>query len=331
MLMKTGENFRQSLPAKKVKDFIHHIQLLVQNKSKQGIAQLSHKAKNRFHNDRLSLKKKTTSLVGKFSSGYNQMTATEIVGYFESKMGKAFNEGIPSVYDKAMDATYHATHIGGGKLHRLLDESHTLWGAWDKCKDALPNDSFHNEFFGYLSALGHDLSSTVGLPVADFTKEGYESLASWLEQFGVNRSWTTDMLHVNAMELIGMAIQSLSVILNWNSKDIRQFSDIVMASGLSSMVAANPLGVVISIVGMARSYTLAKNSGDNSALINGVFHGAMKSTLFMTTSAVIGGPAWIGFISAFVIYMISHDKIESIEVSELSKNLNYRPRIKALV
>ena len=38
-------------------------------------------------------------------------------------------EGAPTIYDKAMDAQYIATHVGGS-FHRLFDGGHTLFGAF---------------------------------------------------------------------------------------------------------------------------------------------------------------------------------------------------------
>ncbi len=49
-----------------------------------------------------------------------------------SWLGGILNKGVPSVYDKSVDAVYNATHIGGGHLHRVFDGSHTLLGM---CKD----------------------------------------------------------------------------------------------------------------------------------------------------------------------------------------------------
>ena len=41
-----------------------------------------------------------------------------------------------SDYDKALDAVYNQTHIGGG-FHRLFDGSHDAMNAWEKVHDAL--------------------------------------------------------------------------------------------------------------------------------------------------------------------------------------------------
>ncbi len=63
-------------------------------------------------------------------------------GLLASDLSDAFNDltqavvdGSATIYDKAMDAEYLETHIGGG-LHRLFDGGHTISGAWDAARDA---------------------------------------------------------------------------------------------------------------------------------------------------------------------------------------------------
>lgn len=266
------------------------------------------------------MKKSKSHGKGAIDSGsrfINYVVATDAVRQLEQFLGHTFNEGIPSIYDKAMDAVYNATHIGGGNLHRLFDGSHTIWAAWEKCKNALPDDTFAQEVAGYFKALGHDLSSSVGLPIADMTRDGYEQLVSWMENFGVTTSWAQDLLHINVPELLGSTIGSLAIIFKWNSKDITKFSDLVAGLGLSSIAAANPLGVVITLVGLARSYQLATRGNAKIEAVNGFVRGGLKSSVFITTSAVIGGPVWIGLVSAIVIYFITHKHIEKINIQEM--------------
>jgi hypothetical protein len=226
------------------------------------------------------------------SRAINYVVATDAVRNLEQFLGHTFNEGIPSIYDKAMDAVYNASHIGGGNLHRLFDGSHTIWGAWERCKDALPNDTLTQEIAGYFKALGHDLSSSVGLPIADMTQDGYDKLLYWVENYGVSNSWAQDILHINVPELLGSTIGSLALIFKWNSEDITKFSDLVAGLGLSSIAAANPLGVVITLVGLARSYQLATRGNAKIEAVNGFLRGGLKSSVFITTSAVIGGPEY---------------------------------------
>ena len=64
-------------------------------------------------------------------------------------------EGPATIYDKAMDAEYLATHIGGGS-HRLFDGGHTLWGALRATRDASTEDTLSQEAFGYMQGLFRD-------------------------------------------------------------------------------------------------------------------------------------------------------------------------------
>lgn len=116
----------------------------------------------------------------------NAILASDFSHNMESWLGAQFNEGLPSIYDAAVDAVYNATHIGGGHLHRLFDGSHTLWGMWDKVGEASPDDSFLQEITGYATALGKDLSSSVGIPLFDLSKSSYDQVADALNgTFGI--------------------------------------------------------------------------------------------------------------------------------------------------
>ena len=57
--------------------------------------------------------------------------------------------GRSTIYDKAMDVTYNATHIGGGD-DRLFDGGHSLAGAFQAARDASPDDGIFEEAAGLL-------------------------------------------------------------------------------------------------------------------------------------------------------------------------------------
>ena len=84
-------------------------------------------------------------------------------------------ESSATIYDKALDKEYLETHIGGGD-HRLFDGGHDIFSAWDKVRDALPDDSLQQEIVGYVSALWKDVTTIKGLP---FTTVSNENFASW--------------------------------------------------------------------------------------------------------------------------------------------------------
>ena len=53
-------------------------------------------------------------------------------------------DGGRPIYDKAMDAGYLATNIGGGN-HRLFDGGHTIAGAFKAVRGASTEDSIIQE------------------------------------------------------------------------------------------------------------------------------------------------------------------------------------------
>ena len=81
-------------------------------------------------------------------------------------------KGSPTIYDKAMDAEFIATHIGGAQ-HRLFDGGHTIFGAFRAGHSASPDDSIIQEAMGTLQGLLRDVSTPGGLPLANWDQETY--------------------------------------------------------------------------------------------------------------------------------------------------------------
>ena len=79
-------------------------------------------------------------------------------------------KGSATIYDRAMDAEYLATHIGGGN-HRLFDGGHTLAGAYEAVRAASPDDGLIEEGFGFVQGMFRDLTTTKGLPLANWERE----------------------------------------------------------------------------------------------------------------------------------------------------------------
>jgi hypothetical protein len=79
------------------------------------------------------------------------------------KWTESLTKGAATVYDKAMDAEYLLTHIGGGE-HRLFDGGHTIMGSWQAARDALKDDTKAQEIIGWAEAYVKDLTITMGMP-----------------------------------------------------------------------------------------------------------------------------------------------------------------------
>jgi len=248
----------------------------------------------------------------------NAILASDFSRNMESWLGHMFNEGMPSIYDKAVDAVYNATYIGGGHLHRLFDGSHSLWGMWDKVRDASPDDTFLQEVVGYSTALGKDLSSSVGIPLFDWSKSSYDQVASALSgTFHIPRSWFSDLLHVNATELIGTSIGTIAVALNWNKKQVKEFSSLAGSLGISSIVSANPALAVVTLATLAKSFADAKQKGDYSEFVNGLAKGGIGTGAFLATASAIGGPVWVGLLAGTCVGAVVHKTMDTVQISQI--------------
>ena len=266
---------------------------------------------------------KSTALTSKKTIDYtavlvNALLASDFSQNMESWL-KKFNEGVPSIYDKAMDAQYAALHEGGGNLHRLFDGSHTLWGAWEKVREAAPEDSLLQEVFGYLTALGKDLSSPVGLPLFAWNKPSYEQVAELFNaEFDVPKSWLADLVHVNATELIGSSIAAIAVALNWNKGQVKQFTSLASSLGISAIASANPALAVLALAALAKAFVDATQKGDYSEFVNGLAKGGVGTGIFLATSSAIGGPVWVGIIAGMCVGAAVNKSIETVEVSQVA-------------
>lgn len=249
----------------------------------------------------------------------NAILASDFSRNMESWLGAMFNEGIPSIYDTAADAVYHATRIGGGHLHRLFDASHTLWGMWDKVREASPDDTFLQEVVGYATALGKDLSSSVGVPLFDWSKSSYDQVVGALSTtFDIPKPWFADLLHVNATELVGTTIGAIAVALNWNKKQVREFSSLAGSLGISSIASANPALAVVALAALAKSLVDAKQKGNYSEFVDGLAKGGVGTGAFLVTASAIGGSVWIGILAGMCVGAVVHKTMDAVEVSQIA-------------
>ena len=102
--------------------------------------------------------------------------------------------GPATIYDKAMDAEYLATSIGGGN-HRMFDGGHTLAGAFEAVRGASAEDTVLQEAFGYMQGLFRDLMTPMGLPLANWDKGTYDQVSGYLQsQFSIPKGWFYDIM-----------------------------------------------------------------------------------------------------------------------------------------
>jgi len=127
--------------------------------------------------------------------------------------------GPATIYDKAMDAVYLATRVGGGN-HRLFDGGHTILGAFRAVRDASPDNTIVEEAMGLLQGLFRDMTTVKGLPLATWNKATYDKVSDFLaSELGIPKNWFHDLNSYDAAQLLGGVVGVVATALCWNRAD----------------------------------------------------------------------------------------------------------------
>ena len=242
-------------------------------------------------------------------------------------------KGPATIYDKAMDAGYLATNIGGGN-HRLLDGGHTIAGAFKAVRGASTEDSIIQEGLGFVQGMFRDLTTPKGLPLANWDKATYDQVASFMEsQFRVDRDWFYDLNSYTSAELVGGSIGILAVVFQWNRADTESFSRMVGSMGVAAVISANPLLVVIMVVAFARAFQRARMDNTYGDLVDGSVRGAVVATLTIfavAQVAMVGGPVALSFLVGLVVGILANKAVSHVSVAEISRFLAERAKAAAV-
>ena len=243
----------------------------------------------------------------------NALLATDVAVRLDQWMRTVFASGRATPYDKALDLAYNTLKQHGGD-HRIFDGSHDLVGAWKTIAEAMPDEAWLQRAEGYLSAIWKDMVTPSGIPVVTWNKEAFDAVASFLnETLGISRTWVKDMVTFTATEFIGAVLGAVALVLSWNKADIRRFSEIVGSLGLSALVGANPLMVMVTIVGLAKSFHEARHGAGFKRILSGGGRGMVGTTALLGASRLMPAPAWVTVMMGVVSYLVAaklYDKAE---------------------
>ena len=232
-------------------------------------------------------------------------------------------KGAPTIYDKAMDANYIATGIGGS-YHRLFDGGHTLWDAVRVGHAASPDDNIVQEAVGILQGLLRDVSTTRGLPIANWDPETYRRVAETLEtNFHIPRSWFYDINTFDAADLLGAAVGVVALIFSWNRADTETFSKLVAGMGLSAVFTANPLLLILTVVALGRAFHKARQTGEYAEFVDGQFKGAVGAGATLAAVSLVGvagGPAGAALIAGLAAGILAQYAVRNVKVVEIGKS-----------
>ena len=231
-------------------------------------------------------------------------------------------EGSATIYDKAMDAEYIATHVGGA-YHRLFDGGHTIAGAFNAARGAAPDDNIIQEAMGTVQGLLRDGSTPRGLPLANWDKATFDHVAGVLESdFHIPKSWFYDLNTYDAAELLGGTIGIVALTLNWKRADTESFARLVGSMGISAAISTNPLLLVITVVALAKAFHRAHETGEYAEFVDGALKGGVGAGATLTAVSLVGvagGPAGAAVLVGLTTGVLVHVATKNVSVVQISQ------------
>ena len=227
-------------------------------------------------------------------------------------------KGTPTIYDKAMDAAYNSTRIGGGD-HRLFDGGHTIAGAFQAVRNTSPDDSIFEEAAGFLQALARDATTPRGLPLVTWDQETFNGLTNALGRVGIPRAWVVDMVSYDAIELIGASLGFLAIALNWNNDDVEEFSRLVGGMGLAAVVGANPLLLIVTVVALGRAFHTARRTGEWKEFTDGLARGGICTGAVLLATSMVSGPAVVVLLTGVCVGIVAQQASQRVSVVEIGE------------
>ena len=194
--------------------------------------------------------------------------------------------GAATVYDKAMDANYLETHIGGG-YHRIFDGRHTIAASWDAVRDAAKSDDKAEEIVAWAHAYIKDFTTPMGMPFITLDKATFDG---WVDALagkipGLDRNYLYDLLTFDAMETISTSLSVVAVCFAFSKDDMKKLAEILGAMGISSITAANPILGVATVTAAAYAYWK-----HGSIDITGVLKGGGLAAFSAVMFSIMGFP-----------------------------------------
>ena len=220
--------------------------------------------------------------------------------------------GPATIYDKAMDAEYLATSIGGGN-HRMFDGGHTLAGAFEAVRGASAEDTVLQEAFGYMQGLFRDLMTPMGLPLANWDKGTYDQVSGYLQsQFSIPKGWFYDINSFDAAEVIGAGVGVVAVFF--------------------CSLSANPLLLIVAVAALARAFQVARIEGRTGDAVDGLFRGtvtAATSLVAVSAVAALGGPAGLALLVGLIAGILAAKAVSRVSVVDVGQLVAEQARASA--
>lgn len=265
------------------------------------------------------MKQKFNNIITEITVWYNSFLATDYSRKFENWFGD-LTESTATVYDKAVDQVYNTTHQGGW-MHRLFDGSHDPISMWNIVKETKLDDTKKEELIAFLETFIKDFNTYAGIPLFSISKDSFDKVAGSLSNtFNIPKSWFADIQTLNGAELIGASIGVIALIFNWNTQDKEKFGDLMASLTIAGAFSGNPLVLIVSVIYLGRHFNKQKKKNFFSKdFLLGVKKGSLTSVVFIVTSSMIGGAAWIGLLLGLILAILARKHHNLITITNIYK------------
>lgn len=214
-------------------------------------------------------------------------------GGIASWLATQFNHNFDA-YDRAIDAVYNATHVGGSAYHHLLDGQHTIWGALEAVQGVQADHSFAADLVQAGEHLLRDTMSVSGVNPF-LSPSAFESMAAAGDALGISRAYIADAVTLNGAELLGGCIALAASVVVGRKADPCKLSSLSGCYVISALASGNPL--LLSIAAGGLTYSLLRAENKKEVLVQGG-KGALVSGSALLVSSLVGGPVWLGCAAA---------------------------------
>lgn len=266
------------------------------------------------------LRDSTTAQTARVFAAAQGLVASDLSPQLNKLVQEAV-KGKANAFDKAMDAVFIDTGIGGS-YHRLFDGGHTIYGAFRAAHGASPDDSLIQEALGAIQGLLRDVSTPRGLPLATWDKETFDAVAASLDSnFGIPKSWLYDLNTYDVGELVGASVGVVSLIFGWNKAETESFGSLAAGMGMSAAVSANPLLLAVSVVAFGRAFHKANHADEYVELTEGALKGAIGTGSSLGAIALVGvagGPAGVALLAGVAAGVLAHTATKDVTLDAIS-------------
>ena len=223
------------------------------------------------------------------------LLSTELTRDLDAYLAKLV-KGAPTLIDKAMDAKYNATRLGGG-LHRLFDGGHTLLGACQAAKKADIDGGIVARAMGVMLGLSRDVTTPAGLPFFTWDKDTYDRASSYLKNtFGIPKKVFSDLNTYRATDIISSLMSSATLLFRWSDGEAEDFARIATTTGLSAIAKRNPIVAVVTIAALAKALVEARDAAGYKGCVKECVKGVAPMAVVSLVVAA-GGPASVALIT----------------------------------